>query len=377
MEPNPVIPQLRPSNSWIVRVGGKEYGPVALEELRAWKNEGRLIPGNEVRQPGSPHWHRADELVELFSDLPPVVEASPEEVTPRSLREILGRTWQIYRGGFWQFLGLTALLLVPSLCAQVSGAAVGTPANGEIDLRSAVLALFNFGMMLATLFAWPIYIAGLQILTRARNAQQPISLRDVITTALRSWTRVAGLCLLVYGGFVLLTGFAFAILLLASAAAESMVMALLSLALLAFQVWMFGRFFINVLFWQQAAVLEKTHPLEALRRSKELAHSRPDRPWSKRPAFRGALIASLWCLFATALTVGPEWSALTSYFHSVMTARDPQSILESINSISRPAGFLLPLLLGVVQAVFRPLLGIAFVLLYFDTDPKRAALPND
>ena len=40
------------SEEWMVRVEGKEYGPVDLDELREWKREGRLIRENEVREPG-------------------------------------------------------------------------------------------------------------------------------------------------------------------------------------------------------------------------------------------------------------------------------------------------------------------------------------
>ena len=40
------------SEEWMVRVEGKEYGPVDLDGLREWKREGRLIRENEVREPG-------------------------------------------------------------------------------------------------------------------------------------------------------------------------------------------------------------------------------------------------------------------------------------------------------------------------------------
>ena len=38
------------TDAWIVRVLGKEYGPVDLDELREWKREGRLIRENEIRE---------------------------------------------------------------------------------------------------------------------------------------------------------------------------------------------------------------------------------------------------------------------------------------------------------------------------------------
>jgi hypothetical protein len=58
----------RMADQWIVRVEGREYGPVDLEELRAWKREGRLIRENEIREPGNERWIRAEELPEIFAD---------------------------------------------------------------------------------------------------------------------------------------------------------------------------------------------------------------------------------------------------------------------------------------------------------------------
>ena len=70
------------SDQWIVRVQGKEYGPVDLDELREWKREGRLIRENEIREPGSERWIRAGELPEIFSD----ETKENAELGPRSRR---------------------------------------------------------------------------------------------------------------------------------------------------------------------------------------------------------------------------------------------------------------------------------------------------
>ena len=69
--PYPVMP-----DEWMVRVEGREYGPVDLETLREWKNEGRLIRTNELRRIGEDRWVLAAEFPEIFADeLPP---AAPE-----------------------------------------------------------------------------------------------------------------------------------------------------------------------------------------------------------------------------------------------------------------------------------------------------------
>ena len=73
---------------------------------------------------------------------------------------------------------------------------------------------------------------------------------------MRFWPRVAALSFFVYGVFFLLTLFGLGIALIVVAGASSLLLIFVALALLALQVWMFGRFFVNVLFWQQFAVLE-------------------------------------------------------------------------------------------------------------------------
>ena len=108
-------------------------------------------------------------MPEIFAD-----EAANREETPSAelfvrrdttLSQILLGSWQIYRQGFWRFLGLTALAVVPSICAQLSSATVGVPPSGELDLRAGLAGVFNFGMVLTSLFTWPLYVAGIQILT--------------------------------------------------------------------------------------------------------------------------------------------------------------------------------------------------------------------
>ena len=167
------------NNAWIVRVLGKEYGPVDLEEVREWKREGRLIRENEVREPGSEQWIPAGELPELFADEKVAPEIPPISVVRQStLGTILTQTWQIYRERFAQFLGLSALVIIPSICAQLSSAAVG--AGAELDLRTALAGLFNFCMIAASFIAWPIYVAGLQILTSEAAHARNVTLSELI-----------------------------------------------------------------------------------------------------------------------------------------------------------------------------------------------------
>jgi len=354
------------NDAWIVRVLGKEYGPVDLDELLEWKREGRLIRENEIREPGSERWIPAGELPELFGDEKVAAEMPTVSfVRPQTLGTLLTRTWQIYRERFGQFLLLSALVFIPSLCAQLSSAAVS--AGSELDLRTALAGLFNFCMLAATFIAWPIYVGGLQILTSEAAQGNTVPFSQIVSRALNYWGRVAVLCLLVYGAFFLLLVLAFAILVMVAGGSSNPGVIIVALLLLLFQMWMFGRVFINVLFWQQPAVLEDVGVLDSLRRSREIARSRRELPWWQRPVWRGVILSSLWCLCAIALTIGSEWSTVSAYYHTVTTMSDPQAIIQSMTAAAKPTTLSIwPVALGALQTILRPLLGISFVLLYLD-----------
>jgi hypothetical protein len=354
------------SEEWIVRVQGREYGPIDLETLQEWKNEGRVLPANEVRPADSDLWTTADKIPGLFP--PPLPIPSTESLRQRqSFVGILASTLGIYRKGFFQFLGLSAIVVVPSICAQLSSTALPSPTT-ELDLQTLFAAMFNLGTGLLSLLAWPVYIAGIQILASELSANRSIALFDLFQRALTFWPRVALLCLLVYGVFILLLILAFFILVLVLMGASSFLAILFALLLLVLQIWMFGRWFINVLFWQQFAVLTQLDFLGVLRRSKELARSGRNLPWFHRPLWRGAFLASMWLAFVLALSIGPEWSMMQSYYHAAMATTDPQALLQSLSANSKPAGLdALHLMIGLTQAILHPLLGIAFVLLYFDS----------
>src|ERR1051325_2071903 len=119
------------AEEWIVRVQGKDYGPADIDTLREWKREGRILPGNEARNAGADLWGTAATIPGLF-DVAAVVPTvgpltqAPLQTRHRSFGQILAETFQIYRKGFFQFLGLTLLVLLPSLCSQLTTALVET-----------------------------------------------------------------------------------------------------------------------------------------------------------------------------------------------------------------------------------------------------------
>jgi len=104
---------------------------------------------------------------------------------------------------------------------------------------------------------------------------------------------------------------------------SSVLLVLIAMALLILQVWMFGRFFVNVLFWQQFAVLEKAGFIDSLRESRDLARSGRDLPWFQRPLWRGAFMASIWFAVVLAITLGAQWGTLQQYFKSTADDTGP------------------------------------------------------
>ena len=357
------------TEEWVVRVQGIEYGPANIETLREWKAEGRLLPANEARRANANLWTTAGQIPGLF-DVEAAVRLTepPVQVSRRGFNQILAETFRTYRKGFFQFLGLTLLVLLPSICGQLTSEFVQPPQGSNLDIRSVLAGGFAFLMFILSIVMWPVYIAGIQILTAEIVHGQRPSLVAVLNEAVRFWPRVAGLCVFVFAVFALLTLFGLFIALIALAGASSPLLIPVAMALLVLQIWVFGRFFINVLFWQQFAVLENDGFIDALRESREFARSGRDLPWFQRPLWRGAIIASIWFAFVAAITLAAQWGMLQHYLNQVLTTQDPQTLLQQMTEAQQAKGFDIPdLALSVLKGILRPLLGIAFVVLYLDS----------
>ena len=154
------------TEEWIIRVQGVEYGPANIETLREWKVEGRLLPANEARRANVNLWTTAGEIPGLFSVESAVeLREPPVQVSRRGFNQILAETFRTYRKGFFQFLGLTLLVLLPSICSQLTTAFVHPPQGSNVDFRSVLAAGFGFLTFILSVVMWPVYIAGIQILT--------------------------------------------------------------------------------------------------------------------------------------------------------------------------------------------------------------------
>jgi hypothetical protein len=365
------------AEQWIIQVEGKEYGPADLDTLLEWKADGRVLPANPARSVDVDLWKTAADIPGLFQVGAPSVQVETgsqqsEDRDQKSeskppTRNILVETFRIYFRGFFQFFCLSLLSIVPILCAELTSRFIDTAPGVNVDLRTLVIVAFGLCMLVLRIVLIPVYIAGIQILTTELATGHRIGFFSVLNGAVKYWPRVAGLGLFVYGVFFLLILFALgiAIMVVTSSTLFSIVLAL---GLLAFQVWLFGRFFINVLFWQQFTVLENATATDALRESRNLARSGRDLPWYQRPLWRGALIVSIWFAFALTVTVIPAWPMLRDYFVELMRTQDPQALLQKMNASLQTHGFDYPALaLNILQRVLQPLLGIAFVVLYLDS----------
>ena len=373
----------RMAEQWIIRVEGKDYGPADLETLREWKADGRVLPTNPARHAELDRWQTAAEIPGLFGIEPPPVQvrgqrsqvtgqppqASEEAISKPPTRNILTETFRIYFRGFFQFLGLSLLSIVPVVCAELTSRFIDTAPGVTVDLRTMVAGAFGLCMVVLRLVLFPVYIAGIQILTAELATRQRISFLSVLNGAVKYWPRVAGLCIFVYAIFFFLTIFGFGLVFMA-ASANTVLSAVIVLGLLVIQIWLVSRFFVNVLFWQQFAVLENLNAADALRESRKLARTGPDLPFYQRPLWRGALIVSLWMAFVLAITITPQWAMLRDYFVQALQTPDPQVLYEKMSAAMQSHGVDYQALgLNVLQRILQPLLGIAFVVLYLDSKP--------
>jgi hypothetical protein len=372
------------TEEWIVRVDGRDYGPANIDTLREWKAEGRVLPANEARRADAELWTLAAEIPGLFDlETPTTTGASqlthstssaqaPSALPSRGFGQILAETIRIYAKGFLQFLCLTLLVVLPSVCGQLAAMWTQTAQSSDADLRVVAAGGFAFLMFIFSLAMWPIYVAGVQIFTAEITAGRRPGFFASLNEAVRFWPRVAALCVFVYGVFFLLIVFALLIAAMIVAGGSSLLVIFLALALLVLQVWMFGRFFMNVLFWQQFAVLENAGAIDSLRESRNLAHSGRELPWFQRPLWRGVFIASLWFAFVLAIALVSQWTTLQRSFNELMTTQDPQALLQKFTDAQQAHGFdVSSFTLGLLQKILQPLVGIAFVVLYISSRRER------
>ncbi len=360
-------------DEWFVRVQGKEYGPVDLETLREWKREGRLIADNELRNGANADWVKASAFAEIFADAVDEKPPPPLFMRRRTFSQIISETFQIYRKGFLSFFILALLVGVPSCIFQISLAYLHFPEQQPLP-RGAIIATTAATVAVAVLFAlWPVFIAGIQIATADLAAGRGIRLRDVLQRAVHLWPKVGKLSLVVYGSYFLWSVIPVVAIFSLVAAQPSIVSILLALGILTLQVYMTARLWVNFLFWQQTSVLETSETLDALRESQRLARNpSPATPWYERPVWRGAFLVSIWFLLLILFNSGAEIPFLLVRLKGITSPDDALNLVQNLANAPAPDAMMIAsyIFSSFIQVLLRPLLGIAFVILYFDTKAR-------
>src|SRR5207245_3104454 len=161
----------------------------------------------------------------------------------------------------------------------------------------------------------------------------------LVRRVLMFWPPFALLCIFVSGAYFFWTALPLVIIWMIMSGPLFLLSILLVLAVLAFQVWIVGRLFVNFLFWQQFVVLAESDAAGALRQSKQLARSGRELPWFRRPLWRGVLLFSIWSAFVLAIDIGTQWSSLRHYFQELTTSQNPQAVLHAFAASSNAQPF--------------------------------------
>ncbi len=368
---------------WIVRVQGKEYGPVETEELREWKAEGRLIPENEVRQVGEEEWRRAETIPEIFRSMPPPLPARADVSAARSWPEIISETFRIYRAGLGRFFVFGLLSALPLFALQMALPRMEMPDLSKGDTSAIswpVLSPVAVLLILLFIALWPISTAGFQFVADDILQGRPRTLGSQFRAALARWVQVLTAGLMVYGSYLFWFFVPFTVLLSLVAGGQISVFGLfLFLLVAAFMIYMNARLFINFLFWQQTAVLRPTGALSALQESKELARSVPAEPIMNRPLYRGAIAASIWLVVVLILTVGIQIPFMMARLVGAANPEEAMALARAVAEAKTPdtIAVIADVASAALNLLLQPLLAVVFVVLFHDARARSGKSQSD
>ena len=361
-----------------MRVGGREYGAVDLATLIDWKREGRLLPANEVRRETETVWIKAGTIPGLFAPpaLPPTSHGSLDR--RRTVAEVIRDSLRIYKSAFIPFLTVTLLVALPMLALELTSPAYGIFPRGNSGEGLTLVNVVALIAIIVLIVNWPIFLAGIQVASVDVLEGRRVTTRELLRRAANFFPRFARLSLIVYGSYLFWTALPVIAILSIVSGTPSVGALVFALLLLGLQVIMVARLWVNFLFWQQSAVVSGYEGTEAIAESKLLARSQRRPRKSERPLWRGALLASIWLLAMLGLSSGAQIPLIISRFQNLTTPADMLAMFQSINTPKTADVMLIAsaIIGSAVHALLRPLLGIAFVLLYFDarTDFSEAEL---
>lgn len=361
------------SDQWMVRVEGREYGPVDTDTLLEWKNEGRLIRTNELRRVEDERWSAAAEFPEFFGDDLPPAEPPDLIVRRRSWREIFRETVRIYRGGFWRFMVFGLLTAAPMFVMQWNFPRVPIPdlTSGE-PLPTVSVPPICWIMFLLVILLWPISTAGFQYVADDELRGRRRSLAAQFSAAIERFGKMLGTGLLVYFSYFFWFFVPLTAMIALLGAGLSVVSIMLYLLVGAFMVYINARLFINFLFWEQTAAFGNEGPLLAVRESKELARCVPDAPKMERPLYRGAIVASIWLLFLIFALIAVQFPFTALRLRGIESPEQAMALMQSLSQAKTPDGLMIAsdIASALMNLILRPLLAASFIVLYHDAKAR-------
>ena len=361
------------SDQWMVRVEGREYGPVDTDALLEWKSEGRLIRTNELRRIEDEHWHPAAEFPEIFADDLPPPEPPDLIVRRRTWPEIYRETVRIYRGGFWRFMVFGLLTAVPMFVMQWNFPKVPFPdfLAGEQMPRVNVPPICWF-MFLLVILLWPVSTAGFQFVADDVLRGRRRSLAAQFSAAVERFGKMLSTGLLVYFAYFFWFFVPLTAMIGLLSGGLSVVSLLLYLLIGAFMVYMNARLFINFLFWEQTAAFGDEGALLAVRESKELARCAPEAPRMERPLYRGATVASIWLIVLLFALIAVQFPCTVARLSGVENPEQAVALMQSLSQAKTPDALMIAsdIASAVMNLVLRPLLAASFIVLYYDAKAR-------
>lgn len=121
----------------IIGADGREYGPVAAEQVKSWIAAGRADYKTKARREGSIQWKPLTEFPEFasgsISGQPPAIAgmapAGPMDAkiyaadlvarAPKlGIGDTIGRSWELLKGNFWLLVGATFVVLLAQAVLQ-------------------------------------------------------------------------------------------------------------------------------------------------------------------------------------------------------------------------------------------------------------------
>jgi hypothetical protein len=98
----------------IIGGDGKEYGPVAAGQIRAWIGGGRANLETKVKAGGSDEWRTVADFPELTGEGPAEMPAFAARAGKLDIISCYERSWELLKGNFWPLVGASfvATLLI-------------------------------------------------------------------------------------------------------------------------------------------------------------------------------------------------------------------------------------------------------------------------